>query len=109
MDFRQVAQDRVKQYTVYSNKTSYTNSKQYTVLQTREFVESLDRRLYKVPQYLPFYCKAARTLGFGRVLELQGMVLADPRLTGPEDKFNPEKVFWSLLREELSPRRAGNA
>lgn len=103
MDFASIAQERLKQYTVNSIKPSEnTNSKQYTVLQTKAFVESLDKRLYKAEFMLPFYCKAARKLGFSRILELQGMVLADPRINGPLDKFNPERVFYALLKDALA-------
>lgn len=97
MDLKQIIQEK-KQYTVYSDKTSFTNSKQYTVYETRQFVDSLDRRVYRGDAYLPFYCKSARTLGFGRLIELQGMAL-DPSVK------NPQRVFFSLILDER--RRLG--
>lgn len=76
----------------------------YSVQQTREFVEALDRRLYVNKNFLPFYCKAVRAIGFARVLELQSMVVNDPRIDKPHI-FNAEKVFWSLLKTELKLRQ----
>jgi hypothetical protein len=86
----------------FNNSNSYCNSKQYSALQIKQFVETLDSRVYRDAHWLAFYCKAARTLGFSRMIELQGMVISDPRIGGPVDKFNPEKVYAALLKEEMA-------
>ncbi len=92
-----------KQYKTKNTNTVY--SKQYGKIlsreQVRDFIESLDNRVYCNPKFLPFYCKAARLLGFRRLIELQAMVINDPRINSPE-LFNAEKVYWSLLKSELN-------
>lgn len=89
------------QYTVNSsNNISSNNSKQYTVIDVSRFVDSLDSRVYVNTQYKPFYCKAAKILGFDRVHELEQMVIRDPRINDAH-KFCPERVFFAALRGEM--------
>jgi len=89
-----------KQYTVNSSNQEVihtVNSKQYTVLGVRKFVESLDKRVYCSPKFLAFYCKAARRLGFTRLHELQAIAL-DPTVR------SPERMFMYLIKEECARR-----
>lgn len=68
-----------------------------TVADTRSFVESLDGRVYRDPRFLAFYCKAARVLGFAKVLYLQRMAV-DPSVK------QPERLFTKLLKQEMEAK-----
>lgn len=93
------------QYTVNSNPSNNSNnSKQYTVEQVSNFVEKLDKRVYVNSQFKPFYCKAAITLGFERIHEIQNMVTSDPRINTPE-LFCAERIFFAKLRKEMSYKK----
>lgn len=65
-----------------------------TIVETRKFVETLDRRVYANERYLPWYCKAVRSLGKQKVLICQSLAL-DPTVK------NAERMFTYLLKQEL--------
>lgn len=69
-----------------------------TIVETRKFVETLDRRVYANEQYLPWYCKAVRALGKQKVLICQSLAL-DPTVK------NAERMFTYLLKQELQAIR----
>lgn len=86
-----------KQYTVNSSNKNSLNSKQYTVSGVRNFVESLDKRVYCNQKFLPFYCKAAKKLGFPKMLELQ-RIAVDPSVD------HNERMFMWLIKEEFKAK-----
>lgn len=92
---------RAQELNSNSGKTSFTDSKSSTVTvnsnELEVFVGSLSPLVYRSPKYLPFYCKAARLLGFSRILELQAISL-DPSVR------NAEKVFWYWLKKEMATK-----
>jgi hypothetical protein len=97
MELNTILEEKNKQYTVNSNYPGNLNSKQYTVFETRKFVQSLNKRVLRGEQYLPFYCKAARQLGFEKLAELEKMAL------GPNVNY-PARLFFTLILEERRKR-----
>lgn len=80
------------------NSLQYTvgqNNRGMTIVETRQFVECLDPRVYKNDKYLPWYCKAVRALGKQKVMICQSMAL-DPAVK------NAERMFTYLLKQELA-------
>ncbi len=104
MDIGSVIEEKKLQYSTVKNKVSSNSTVQYSYRDACLLVEDLDKRVYRDSQYLSFYAKAICTLGWPRMLELQGRVLNDKRIGRPE-LFNPEKVFAWLLRQEMNSKR----
>lgn len=92
---KELLDNRKKEANINSLQCTVTSSnRDLTVVETRQFVETLDRRVYTNEKYLPWYCKAVRALGKQKVLICQSMAL-DPTVK------NNERMFTWLLKQEL--------
>lgn len=106
MDLQHILEKKVQdlQYSTVNKPELNNSTVQYSTQEARARIESLDDRLYRNSQFLPFYVSALRKLGWSRILDLQSMILNDPRLGKSTEVFNPEKVFCALLRDEIAEK-----
>ena len=101
-----VLDNKKKQYKINSYCNSHSDSnclendkpELVSPIEAKQIVEQLDPRVYRNDQFLPFYCKAVRTIGRDKMFAAQSMAL-------DQSVRSPEKLFAWLLRKEMSSAR----